>query len=230
MAPTWVAAPRAFMHLSGGKPPWGPVRARRPRADSAGNPAWVAREEPWPSRLQAFEAAALVHLDSVYRLALRLCRKRTEAEDLVQDTYLRAFSHFDQFQPGTNCRAWLFTILRNAFINRVTRGGREVLELDEDRLERVEVESPGFPLSTIANPEDEFFRHVVDKDVAEALDQLPVLFREVVLLADLEQCSYKEIGQICGVPVGTVMSRLSRGRQRLRAALATRERRETGTP
>lgn len=206
------------------------VRARRLRAAPAGDPALVAHEEPWPSRLQGFEAVALVHLDSVYRLALRLCLKRTEAEDLVQDTYLRAFSHFDQFQPGTNCRAWLFAILRNAFLNRVARDGREVLELDEGRLERVAAESSGFSGSTATNPEEEFFRHVVDKDVAEALDRLPFLFREAVVLADLEECSYQEIAQICGVPVGTVMSRLSRGRQRLRAGLAAGERRETGTP
>ncbi|HLC20840.1 MAG TPA: sigma-70 family RNA polymerase sigma factor, partial [Candidatus Methylomirabilis sp.] len=85
---------------------------------------------------EEFEEVALVHLDRLYHMALRLCQNRTEAEDLVQETYLRAFRHFDQFDPGTNCRAWLFAILRNTFLNRVKRQGREILEPDEGELER----------------------------------------------------------------------------------------------
>jgi len=151
-------------------------------------------------------------------MALRLCRKPTEAEDLVQETYLSAFQHFDQFTPGTNCRAWLFAILHNKFINRVKRNGREVLELDEGQLEWARGESSEFTV-TNTSPEAEFCRRVVEKDLVKALNRLPVPFRETVLLADFEGCSYKEIAQICGVPVGTVMSRLFRGRQRLREAL-----------
>lgn len=175
---------------------------------------------------QEFEEVALVYLDQIYHMALRLCRNRTEAEDLVQETYLRAFRHFDKFDPGTNCRAWLFAILHNTFVNRVKRGGRELLELNEGELDRVEVDSAEV-MATIANPEEEFFKHVVDADLVEALERLPLRFREVVLLADVEECSYKEIAQICGVPVGTVMSRLFRGRQLLRKVLvaAYRERR-----
>ncbi|MBI4587497.1 MAG: sigma-70 family RNA polymerase sigma factor [Candidatus Rokubacteria bacterium] len=182
------------------------------------------------SRMREFEDQALVHLDRVFHLALRLTRNRTEAEDLVQETYLRAFRHFDQFDPGTNCRAWLFAILRNAFLNQVKRQGREVPGLDERELERAEAELADVN-GTIESPEEELLKRVVDADLVAALDQLPLIFREVVVLADVEECSYKEIARICGLPMGTVMSRLSRGRRLLRRGLEilTRERRRLGT-
>ncbi len=178
---------------------------------------------------EEFDEVALVHLDRVYHMALRLCRNRAEAEDLVQETYLRAFRHFDQFDPGTNCRAWLFAILRNTFLNRVKRQGREVLERDEGELERGGAEVPE-TMATLPTPEEELLKHVVDADLVRAVEQLPLRFREVLLLADLEECSYKEIARICGIPMGTVMSRLHRGRHLLRKALATafRERRAAG--
>jgi RNA polymerase sigma-70 factor (ECF subfamily) len=168
--------------------------------------------------MSEFEEQALVHLDRVFQFAVRLARNRTEAEDLVQETYLRAFRHFDQFNPGTNCRAWLFAILRNTFLNRVKRRGREVSGLEEGDLERMEADLVGGP-SAIESPEEELLRQVVDADLVTALDGLPLIFREVVLLADVDECSYKEIAQVCGVPIGTVMSRLSRGRRLLRRAL-----------
>lgn len=170
------------------------------------------------SRRQEFEDEALVHLDRVFHLALRLTRNRTEAQDLTQETYLRALRHFDQFDPGTNCRAWLFAILRNAFVNQLKRHGREVPGLDERELDRFElemVEGPGM----LQSPEEELLRRVVGAELVAALDRLPVIFREAVVLADVEECSYKEISQICGIPMGTVMSRLSRGRRLLRQAL-----------
>ncbi len=189
-----------------------------------------ARQNRRPSRRQEFEEVALDHLDRVYRMALRFCCNRTEAEDLVQETYLRAFRHFDQFQPGTNCRAWLFAILRNTFLNRVKREGRQVLGRDDAELDQL-VGEPLEGMATFPNPEDECFKHVVAKDLIEALDRLPVPFREAVLLADVEGCSYKEIALVCGVPIGTVMSRLFRGRQRLQKTLTTgRERLASGTP
>ncbi len=170
------------------------------------------------SRRQEFEDEALVHLDRVFHLALRLTRNRTEAQDLTQETYLLALRHFDQFDPGTNCRAWLFAILRNAFVNQLKRHGREVPGLDERELDRFElemVEGPGM----LQSPEEELLRRVVGAELVAALDRLPVIFREAVVLADVEECSYKEISQICGIPMGTVMSRLSRGRRLLRQAL-----------
>lgn len=181
-------------------------------------PAFEPRQGGQASRLQEFEEVALAHLDRVYQFAFRLCRKRPEAEDLVQETYLRAFRSFHQFQPGTNCRAWLLAILHNAFVNGVKREWRQVLEPDEEELERLGGE-PLEGMATFPNPEEECFKQVVTKDLVEALDRLPVPFREAVLLADLEECSYKEIAQICGVPTGTVMSRLFRGRRRLQKAL-----------
>jgi len=179
-------------------------------------------------RRREFEEVALVHLDRLFRMALRLCRNRAGAEDLVQEAYLRAFRHFDQFDPGTNCRAWLFAILHNTFVNRVKREAREVPELDEADLDRAELEPDPEVMATIANPEEEFFKNVMDAGLVAALERLPVRFREAVLLADVEECSYKEIAQICGVPVGTVMSRLFRGRQFLRRALVAAHRERKG--
>lgn len=181
--------------------------------------------------MSEFEGQALVHLDRVFQFAVRLTGNRTEAEDLVQETYLRAFRHFDQFDPGTNCRAWLFAILHNTFVNQVKRQGREVPGLDEGELERLEVEMPD-GANAVENPEEQLLKRIVDADLVAVLDGLPVIFREVVLLADVEECSYKEIARICGVPIGTVMSRLSRGRRLIRRTLEalTRERQKLGSP
>ncbi|MFZ1059422.1 MAG: sigma-70 family RNA polymerase sigma factor [Candidatus Rokuibacteriota bacterium] len=179
------------------------------------------------ARREEFEDQALVHLDRVFHLALRLTRNRTEAEDLAQETYLRAFKHFDQFDPGTNCRAWLFAILRNAFLNQLKRQGREVPGLDEGELERLESRMADGP-GTLESPEEELLKRVAGAELVAALERLPLIFREAVVLADVEGCSYKEIAQICGVPMGTVMSRLSRGRRLLRRALETLVREREG--
>ncbi len=170
-------------------------------------------------RGREFEAVALVHLDALYHFALRLTHNRSEAEDLVQETCLRAFRSFHRFNPGTNCRAWLFTILRNAFLNRIRQAGRDVLAG-----ESADLESTAFPrvaetLPARDHPDEEFFQTVLHGDVDRALKALPLPFREVVILADLEGLAYKEIAQVVGCPIGTVMSRLSRGRGLLRQAL-----------
>jgi RNA polymerase sigma-70 factor, ECF subfamily len=170
-------------------------------------------------RSREFEEVALVHLDALYRSALRLTHNRSEAEDLVQETCLRAFRGFHRFNPGTNCRAWLFTILRNAFLNRIRQAGRDVLAG-----ESVDPESTTFPrvaeaLPARSHPDEQFFQTVLHGDVDRALKALPLPFREVVILADLEGLAYKEIAQVVGCPIGTVMSRLSRGRELLRQAL-----------
>lgn len=168
-------------------------------------------------RRQEFEQVALIHLDSVFRMALRLCQNRTQAEDLVQETYLRALRHFDQFAPGTNCRAWLFAILHNTFVNLVKRDSRQVLEADTEELHRFGAESSEV-MGKLASPEEEIFQRLVVIDLLKALKKLPARYRQAVFLADVQGCLYKEIAQICGVPIGTVMSRLFRGRRLLRKA------------
>ncbi|MGH7323508.1 MAG: sigma-70 family RNA polymerase sigma factor [Candidatus Rokuibacteriota bacterium] len=160
---------------------------------------------------------ALVHLDALYQVALRMTRNRAEAEDVVQEAFLRAFRSFDRFNPGTNCRAWLFTILRNVFLNRVRRHGREVLEADVGDLVTAEAASEGRLVS--GNPEEELLQTVLHGDVDRALKTLPLPFREAVVLVDLEGLSYREVAEVLGCPVGTVMSRLSRGRALLRQML-----------
>jgi RNA polymerase sigma-70 factor (ECF subfamily) len=177
-------------------------------------------------RTREFEEVALVHLNGLYRSALRLTHNRAEAEDMVQETCLRAFRSFHRFNPGSNCRAWLFTILRNAFLNRLRRAGREVLQGDSPAWESAP-QGVTAPTSARDNPEEEFFQTVLHGDVDRALKALPLVFREAVILADLEGLSYKEVAEVLGCPTGTVMSRLSRGRHLLREAL-TRFAREHG--
>lgn len=176
--------------------------------------AWLGRADG----TEGFEETALVHLDAVYRSALRFTHNRAEAEDLVQETYLRAWRGFRGFNPGTNCRAWLLTIQRNAFLNRLRREGREVLGADaplgdEENVPAFEGDLPQ------DSPENVFLRTVVHGDVDRALKGLPLAFREAVMLVDLEGLSYKEAAQVMSCPVGTVMSRLARGRGLLRRAL-----------
>jgi RNA polymerase sigma-70 factor, ECF subfamily len=132
-------------------------------------------------RIREFEEVALVHMDALYRLALRLTRSRAEADDVVQETYLRAYRSFDRFNPGTNCRAWLFTILRNAFLNRVRAGRREILEADVEDREPLRERTAGLEPS----PEEMFLQTVLHGDIDRALNALPLVLREAVILADL---------------------------------------------
>jgi RNA polymerase sigma-70 factor (ECF subfamily) len=159
---------------------------------------------------------ALVHLDALYHVALRLTRNRAEAEDVVQEAFLRAFRSFNRFNPGTNCRAWLFTILRNVFLNRVRAQGREVLEGEMGGLDQAEVMAD---THAETNPEERFLQTVLHGDVDRALTTLPLAFRETVMLVDIEGLTYREVADVVGCPMGTIMSRLSRGRQLLRRSL-----------
>jgi RNA polymerase sigma-70 factor (ECF subfamily) len=163
-----------------------------------------------------FDRVALVHLDSLYHVALRLTRNRAEAEDVVQETCLRAFRSFDRFSPGTNCRAWLFTILRNVFLNRVRSQGREVLEAEVGGLDQMELTTEA---QLERNPEERFLQTMLHGDIDRALATLPLAFREAVLLVDVEGLTYREVAEVLECPIGTVMSRLSRGRALLRRAL-----------
>jgi RNA polymerase sigma-70 factor (ECF subfamily) len=176
------------------------------------------RWESEAARAREFEETTLVHLESLYNTALRLTHNRAEAEDVVQETFLRAFRGFAGFTPGTNCRAWLFTILRNVFLNRCRTEGREIPEEHAETLDATGGGPPG-PGWRIENPEEEFFQSVLHGDVERALKALPLPFREAVVLADLEGLSYREIAEVLGCPIGTVMSRLSRGRSLLRRGL-----------
>jgi RNA polymerase sigma-70 factor, ECF subfamily len=159
---------------------------------------------------------ALVHLDALYHVALRLTRNRAEAEDVVQEAFLRAFRSFHRFNPGTNCRAWLFTILRNVFLNRVRTQGREVLETEMGGLDHAEVAADAH---IGRNPEEQFLQTMLHGDVDRALTMLPLAFREAVMLVDIEGLTYREVAEVVDCPIGTVMSRLSRGRALLRRAL-----------
>jgi len=167
-----------------------------------------------------FEELALQHLDPMYSAALRLTKNERDAEDLVQDTFLRAYRFFDKFERGTNMKAWLFKILTNTFINRYRRRVKErtVVEGSErdtvhDRF--ISRDATEYP----ANPEQYFFDRQLTDDILGAIDSLPIDFRLVVILADLQEFSYKEIAEILGCPVGTVMSRLYRGRKLLQKML-----------
>ena len=170
-------------------------------------------------RSREFEETALVHLDTLYRSALWLTHNRAEAEDLVQEACLRAFRGFHRFNPGTNCRAWLLTILRNEFLKRLKQRGHEVLDSGEPGDRQRGAESITDAGWTRGHPEEEFLQTVLHGDVERALKMLPLAHREVVILADLEGLSYKEIAQVVDCPIGTVMSRLSRGRAHLRQLL-----------
>jgi RNA polymerase sigma-70 factor (ECF subfamily) len=169
-----------------------------------------------------FQAEALPHLDAVYRFALRLSGSPDRAEDLVQETFLRAFRSWDQYTPGTQCKSWLFTICRNLFLRDRERGQRRDELVEEKGL----ADGPGGPLLnpvwlSIADsdPEGEFFASIVDAEVLRAIDALPEEYRTAVVLSDLEGLSYQEIADLMDVPVGTVKSRLFRGRRKLQKVL-----------
>lgn len=168
-----------------------------------------------------FEREALSYLDALYRTALRMTRSEEEAEDLVQETYIRAFRFQEQFEAGTNLKAWLFRILTNTFINQFRRRKSrpqttELDDVDESALYRHMTGASA--ASTAAEPEAVVLDRVVDTEVTEALEELPEKFRTVVLL-DVEGFSYKEMAEMLHVPIGTVMSRLHRGRKFLQKRL-----------
>jgi len=167
-------------------------------------------------RRAQFEAEALVHLDALYGLALRLTGgDRGRAEDLVQETALKAWRGWDGFEPGTNARAWLLTILRNTFINEFRRMQRHPDPVTFDEI----AERSVFADVAEEDPEGGFFDRLVDAEVSRAVDELPDEFRVPVVLSDLEGLSYQEISDVMGIPVGTVKSRLHRARRRLQRRL-----------
>ena len=159
-----------------------------------------------------FAADALRLLDPLYATALRLTRNRADAEDLVQDTFVKALRFTDQFEPGTNLKAWMFTILHNTWRNRLRDAARDAVDVDSERVEQAAA-GPG--LASPETPERILLRDTLDAELQAALDAMPEAFRDAVWLRDVEEFSYAEIAGMLGVPIGTVMSRISRGRRML---------------
>ena len=156
-----------------------------------------------------FEADALSHLDSLYGTALRLTRNEADAQDLVQDTYVKAFKSRKQFTAGSNLKAWLFTILHNTYRNRRRDSGRDPVDVDSEQVDMAIAVDPA------ATPEEQLMRTTLGPELQEALDSLPEAFREAVWLRDVEEFPYAEIAEVLAIPVGTVMSRIARGRRML---------------
>lgn len=173
-----------------------------------------------PSSEASFEVQLLGHLDTMYAVSCRMTRSTTEAEDLVQDTIVKAMRARDQFEPGTNMKAWLLRIMTNTFINRYRRGGleREIFEgPDADSLTDGWVGAT--TMRAMRDPETQALTPLVEAEVQRALDALPDEFRIAVVLSDIEELSYKEIAEAMNCPIGTVMSRLHRGRKLLQKTL-----------
>ena len=165
-----------------------------------------------------FERDAMGHAHALYSAALRMTRNRADAEDLVQETFLRAYRAYDSFQEGTNLRAWLYRILTNAFINRYRRQQRRPSEVELDEVEDLYLYKRVASTETrgaARSAEEEVFDALEGSDVRQAIDKLPRNYRMPVLMADLEGFSYKEIAEMLQIPIGTVMSRLHRGRKAL---------------
>jgi RNA polymerase sigma-70 factor (ECF subfamily) len=171
-----------------------------------------------PSRAD-FEREALPHLPALYSAAVRLTRNERDAEDLVQDALLRAYRFFDSFQPGTNCKAWMFRILTNVFCNRYREREREHEVLTEAKSSEANIEQFFAGQQGRRDIDTALLGRLVSEDVERALAQIPEDFRLAVILADLEDFSYKEIAEIMECPAGTVMSRLYRGRKLLQGLL-----------
>jgi RNA polymerase sigma-70 factor (ECF subfamily) len=160
----------------------------------------------------AFESEVLPHAARLFRLAMWLERNRADAEDIVQDTMMQALRSFHRFQPGTNCRAWLITILQRVVSNRRRAKGRSILVSDsDDRIAQTVPFVPPVPQT------------LTDETVLASLQRLPTAFQEVIILCDIEDLSYKEAAEALAIPIGTVMSRLHRGRAQLRTELAAVE-------
>ncbi|HEY2104207.1 MAG TPA: sigma-70 family RNA polymerase sigma factor [Candidatus Binataceae bacterium] len=174
-----------------------------------------------PARREIFQQEALPHLDHLYTVALHLARNRNDAQDLVQETMLRALRFFGQFTPGTNCRAWLLTILYNVFRNRYRQSAAGERVTDTEQEFQDQVEEMGLRSDMPSNdPQTAVFDRLLEGEVQEALDSLPEDFRTVLLMVDIQELRYEEAAEVLDIPLGTVRSRISRARAMLKKALA----------
>ncbi len=165
-------------------------------------------------RYAEFEKEAVPHLDAVYNFALRMTGDEDDADDLVQETYLKAFRFFDKFEKGTNCKAWLFRILKNSFINDYRKTTKEPHKVDYDDVQNFYENIKADEVET-QHYEEDAFANLLDDDVSKAITELPEDFRTVVILSDIEGFTYEEIADFVDIPVGTVRSRLHRARKML---------------